>query len=47
MDLVVHLSGLIRTQLSPQIEGIAELRYTLGGGDHLGIWVGISYLLNK
>ncbi len=45
--LAIHLSGLIRTALSPQIEGIAELRYTLNGFDHLGIWVGISYLLNK
>ena len=41
--LALHLSGLIRTLLSPQIEGIAELRYTLNGYDHLGIWVGISY----
>ncbi|HDQ46204.1 MAG TPA: porin family protein [bacterium] len=44
-DIVIHLCGGTKYRLSPQLDGFAELRYTLGDLDVLSILVGAIYSL--
>ena len=44
-DLAVHLIGGAAMELSPKMDGFAEVKYTIGGADSFGIYVGVSYKL--
>ena len=46
-DLGIHLLGGASMPLNEQIDGFAELKYTIDGIDNFGIWVGIYYKLAK
>lgn len=47
-DLAIHLVGGATMDLSEGLEGMAEVKYTTGGGaDYFGIYVGVIYSLNK
>lgn len=45
LDLAIHLLGGASYRLSPQMDGFAEVKYTLGDIDYLGIYAGIVYKL--
>jgi opacity protein-like surface antigen len=44
-DLGIHFLGGASMALSPAMDGFAEVKYTIDGIDHLGIYVGINYKL--
>jgi len=45
-DLAIHLLGGAEMELSPQMDGFAEIKYTIAGNaDYFGIFVGINYKL--
>jgi len=44
-DLALHLVGGGSYTFSPQFEGFAEVKYTTGGIDYFGIYIGIYYKL--
>jgi hypothetical protein len=44
-SLAVHLLGGVATQLSPNLDGFAELKYTLADGNYLTIQAGATYKL--
>ena len=44
-DLAIHLAGGAGMPLNDQLDGFAELRYTISDADYLGIWVGVNYKL--
>jgi hypothetical protein len=46
-DLAIHLVGGATMELSPGLEGMAEVKYTIGGADYFGIYVGVIYSLNR
>ena len=46
-DLAIHLLGGATMELSEGLEGMAEVKYTIGGADYFGIYVGVIYSLNK
>ena len=46
-DLGIHLLAGIRKALSPTMNGFAEIRYTIGGADILGIFVGAVVKMGK
>ncbi len=45
LDLAIHLLGGASYKLSPELDGFAEAKYTSGGIDYLGIYVGVIYKL--
>ena len=44
-DVALHFLGGASMPLSPNLDGFAELRYTIDGADYFGIYVGVSYKL--
>ncbi len=45
-DLAIHLLGGADMALTPQMDGFAEVKYTIAGNaDYFGIFVGINYKL--
>lgn len=44
-DLALHLLGGATYALTPTLDGFAELKYTTGGIDYFGIYVGVMYKL--
>jgi len=46
-DLAIHLVGGATMELSEGLEGLAEVKYTIGGADYFGIYVGVIYSLNR
>lgn len=44
-DVAIHLVGGASMTLSPKMDGFAEVKYTLGGIDNFGIFVGVNYKL--
>lgn len=44
-DVAIHLVGGATMALTPKMDGLAEVKYTLGGIDNLGIFVGVNYKL--
>lgn len=45
LDLAIHLLGGASYKLSPTLDGFAEVKYTVGGIDYLGIYAGVLYKL--
>ncbi len=45
LDLALHILGGATYALSPALDGFAELKYTTGGVDYFGIYVGVMYKL--
>jgi opacity protein-like surface antigen len=46
-DFAIHFVGGATMELSPKIEGIGEVKYTLGGADYFGIYIGVMYKLDN
>lgn len=46
-DLALHLIGGASMAVSPTLDGFAEVKYTTGGIDYFGIYVGVMYKLSK
>lgn len=46
-DLALHLIGGASMAVSPKMDGFAEVKYSTGGVDYFGIYVGVMYKLNK
>ena len=46
-DIGLHFLGGAAKEFSPQLTGFAELKYSIDGADYFGIYVGVSYKLNK
>jgi hypothetical protein len=46
-DVVVCVLGGAKTALSPSMNGFAEFRYSIGGYDYWGAFVGFIYSLKK
>ncbi len=46
-DLALHLVGGATMTVSPTLDGFAEAKYTTGGIDYFGIYVGVIYKMNK
>jgi len=46
-DIGFHFCGGADYPLSPTLDGFAEIKYTLDGIDHLGIFVGVIYKMDK
>ncbi len=44
-DLGIHLVGGAMMELSPAMKGFAEVKYTIGDVDYLGIFAGVIYSL--
>jgi opacity protein-like surface antigen len=44
-DLALHLVGGATYKLSPTLDGFVEAKYTTGGIDYFGIYVGVLYKL--
>ncbi len=44
-DLAIHLVAGAAMALSPQMDGFAEIKYTIDGADNFGIFVGVNYKL--
>ena len=44
-DLALHLVGGATMAVSPTLDGFAEVKYTTGGIDYFGIYVGVLYKL--
>jgi len=45
LDLAIHLLGGASYEISPTLDGFAEVKYTVGGIDYLGIYAGVLYKL--
>lgn len=45
LDLALHLIGGATMKLTPSLDGFAEVKYTTGGIDYFGIYVGVMYAL--
>lgn len=45
LDLAIHLLGGASYKLSPNLDGFAEVKYTLGDLDYLGIYAGVIFKL--
>lgn len=46
-DFAIHFVGGATMELSPTLDGIGEVKYTIGGADYFGIYVGVMYKLDK
>jgi len=46
-DLSVHLLGGVQKELSPNLDGFAEIKYSLCKVDYLSIFAGVTYKLKK
>ena len=45
-DFAIHFVGGATMELSPKLDGIGEVKYTIGGADYFGIYVGVMYKLD-
>lgn len=46
-DFAIHLLGGGKMEVSPTVDGVALVKYTIGGVDYFGIYVGFIYKLNN
>jgi hypothetical protein len=46
-DISIHLLGGVQKNLSPNLDGFAEIKYSMADADYLSFVVGVTYKLNK